>query len=49
MLVSLVSILSVDNLKLGVIFIGVVEKTSSGDEGSIAEVYLQRQKRIVIY
>ena len=39
MLVSLVSILSVDNLKLGVIFIGVVEKTSSGDEGSIAEVF----------
>ena len=37
MLDSLVSILSVDNLKL--VVIGVVEKTSSGDEGSIAEVF----------
>ena len=37
MLVSLVSILSVDNLKL--VVIGVVEKTSSGDEGSTAEVF----------
>ena len=36
MLVSLVSILSVDNLKL--VVIGVVEKTSSGDEGSLTKL-----------